>query len=363
MHREKIVSIVGARPQFIKAAMICREMGKYPDLQHIVVHTGQHFDNNMSEIFFQQMHMPEPDFNLDIHGLSHGAMTGRMLEALEKLLAELSPKIVIVYGDTNTTLAGALAASKLKLDVAHVESGLRSFNMDMPEEVNRTLTDRVSDILFCPTAASVSNLRDEGFEKRGCRMIRCGDVMYDAAIHFSKMVTTRPTVVNEFGDEDYVLCTIHRAENTDDIDKLRSIFEGLNRIAAEVRVIVPLHPRTKKVVEGAGIQADFLIVEPVGFLEMIGLLKNCRLVITDSGGVQKEAYFYRKMCLTLREETEWVELVEMGCNKLVGSDPDMIHESFTAAVSKEPVFESGTYGNGRASEAIVNELRAFISSR
>lgn len=348
----KIVTIVGARPQFIKSAAISREIHKNKKIQEIIVHTGQHFDNKMSDIFFDALKIYKPDYFLNINNLSHGAMTGQMLEKIEEILKKEKPDIVIVYGDTNTTLAGALAAKKLHIKVAHVEAGLRSYNMRMPEEINRILTDRISDILFCPTNKAVINLRKEGFEHFGCQIIKCGDVMLDLAKHHLNFARKPSFVV----PKKYILATIHRAENTDNIDKLQSIFNSLNRISKEIDIVLPIHPRTKQAIVKNNIHIDFALFEPVGYLEMLYLLKNCKLVMTDSGGLQKEAFFFKKPCVTLRAETEWVELVENGFNIIAGCDAVKVYDSYIKMSNKEFDFNVNLYGDGNAAKVIVDNL-------
>ena len=315
----KIVTVIGARPQFIKAAVVSRAIAAHKDIKEVIVHTGQHFDANMSDIFFEEMCIPKPDYNLNVNGLGHGAMTGQMLEKIEAVLLQEKPDWVLVYGDTNSTIAGALAAKKLHIKVAHVEAGLRSFNMDMPEEINRILTDRISDILFCPTETAVNNLKKEGYENINCRIVRNGDVMQDAALFYAGRAERPKADI----PEDFVLCSVHRAENTDDPERLRNIFSALEEISKTCRVVLPLHPRTKGKLSAIGYDTNnshILFIEPVGYLEMVWMLKHCRLVMTDSGGLQKEAYFFDKYCITLRDETEWVELVKYGYNFLAGDD-------------------------------------------
>ncbi len=353
----KIVTIIGARPQFIKAAVLSRVFAGQSDVEEIIVHTGQHFDANMSDIFFEEMHIPRPHYNLDINGLGHGAMTGQMLEKIERVLIDEKPDWVLVYGDTNSTIAGALAAKKLHIKLAHVEAGLRSFNMAMPEEINRILTDRISDILFCPTQQAVDNLEKEGYANIDTDIVRCGDVMQDAATFYSdkckKPEFTLP--------EKFVLCTTHRAENTDDELRLRSIFASLEKISEECTVVLPLHPRTKGKLKN--INYDFetskiCFIEPVGYLEMVYLLKNCELVMTDSGGLQKEAYFFEKYCITMRDETEWVELVDNGFNVLVGADESRIVAAYNKYINaSRQGFEKRLYGNADAGEKILERLR------
>jgi len=349
----KLITIVGARPQFIKAAAVSREIAKHDDIQEIIIHTGQHFDANMSDIFFEEMSIPKPDYNLDINGLGHGAMTGQMLEKIEEVLIKEQPDWVLVYGDTNSTIAGALAAKKLHIKVAHVEAGLRSFNMAMPEEVNRILTDRISNILFCPTDAAIENLEKEGYKNIDIQIEKSGDVMQDAAMFYTK-IAKAPNfeIPNEF-----VLATIHRAENTDDLSRLKSIFDAYAEIAKEMPIILPLHPRTANILKREGMSAENVkIIEPVGYLEMVYLLEHCKLVMTDSGGLQKEAFFFKKPCITLRDETEWVELVSNGFNTIVGADKTKILEAFKNQ-QYDLNFDIDLYGNGAASGNIINALK------
>lgn len=358
----KIVTIIGARPQFIKAAVISRYISTLDNVHEVIVHTGQHFDKNMSDIFFEEMGIPKADYNLNINSLSHGAMTGQMLEKIEQILFQEKPDWVLVYGDTNSTLAGALAAKKNLFKLAHVEAGLRSFNMAMPEEVNRILTDRVSDILFCPTTTAINNLNKEGFSNFKSKILHCGDVMQDAAIYYSK--NSKPVDGLSLTDN-FVLCTVHRAENTDNIDNLKDIFKSLEDISNENQVVIPIHPRTRKILQN--INYDFenskiKFIDPVGYLEMVWLLEHCKFVMTDSGGLQKEAYFFKKYCITMREETEWVELVENNYNILVGSDYTTILKSIEKIGSMKNSsnnFSEFLYGKGNAGEIIVNELLNF----
>jgi UDP-GlcNAc3NAcA epimerase len=351
----KIITILGARPQFIKAGSVSREIAKHKEINEVIVHTGQHYDANMSDIFFDEMKIPKPDYFLGIGGKSHGAMTGQMIEKIEEVCLKEKPDWVMVYGDTNSTLAGAIVASKLHIKLAHIEAGLRSFNMQMPEEVNRILTDRVSNILFCPTDTAVQNLKNEGYDNLDVKVVKSGDVMQDGAM-FYKDLAQKPSCEIK---ENYILCTIHRAENTDDATRLKDIFAALNEIAKEKQIILPLHPRTKKILKELQIDTDNLtIIDPVGYLEMVWLIDNCSLVMTDSGGLQKEAYFFAKQCITLRDETEWVELVENGFNTLVGADKTKILAAFnnTTAFSDKGL---DLYGGGKASENIIAELRSI----
>ena len=355
---KKIITIVGARPQFIKAAAVSREISQSKKLEEIIVHTGQHFDKNMSDIFFLEMGIPKPNYELNIHSLSHGAMTGRMLEEIEKILLKEKPDCVMVYGDTNSTLAGALAAKKLHIKVAHVEAGLRSFNMNMPEEINRILTDRISDILFCPTDVAVKNLMNEGFRNFKCRVVKNGDVMYDAAMFYAKKSEKKSTVIENFKlkNKKFVLTTIHREENTNDLKNLKSIVKGLNKISNEITVVFPAHPRTQKILEKEKIKMNFEPVNPVGYFDMMELLKNCSLVITDSGGLQKEAFFFKKLCITVREQTEWTELVENGYNFVAGTEEEKIYKLFSVVKNKKANFNRNLYGKGNAAKKIVAEL-------
>jgi len=355
---KKIVTVIGARPQFIKAAAVSRVIRKTGVIQEIIIHTGQHFDDNMSSVFFQDMDIPEPDYHLEINSLSHGAMTGRMIEKIEEVLLKEKPDIVIVYGDTNSTLAGALAAKKIHIRVAHVEAGLRSFNMEMPEEINRILTDRISDVLFCPTENSVKNLHREGFNGFNCQIHRIGDVMYDAALYYGALSSQRSNILKKLNlnKDQFVLCTIHRQENTDNLKNLISIISVLNDVNRENPVVLPLHPRTRKILELNNIHLVFKPIEPVGYFDIIELLKHCSLVITDSGGMQKEAYFFNKYCLTLRDETEWTELVTNSYNLLVGCKPDLIQDGVKKYIGRTITNPSPLYGKGNASEMIVEVL-------
>lgn len=332
----KIISIVGARPQFIKAAAISRAIPK----GHMLIHTGQHYDANMSDIFFKEMEIPKPKYHLGIGGCSHGAMTGRIMEALETVLLQENPDRVIVYGDTNSTLAGALVAAKLHIPVAHVEAGLRSFNRKMPEEINRIATDHVSDFLFAPTEEAVKNLCKEGKES-----ILVGDVMYDTTL-FYKSKMRKPDVAIE---GDFYLCTIHRQENTDNPVILNSLFAALREIPTQI--ILPLHPRTRKMIHNIDTKR-ITVIDPVGYFEMLYLLQHCKGVLTDSGGLQKESYFFGKPLLILREETEWVELVKHGVAQIVGSDKPRILASFSKLHERRS-YPLNLYGNGTAAQKIA----------
>lgn len=355
---KKIITIVGARPQFVKAATLSRQFQLH-GISEKIIHTGQHFDANMSEVFFNEMDIPKPAYQLDIHGMQHGAMTGRMLEGIEKILMTEKPDGVLVYGDTNSTLAGALAASKLHIPVIHVEAGLRSFNMEMPEEINRILTDRISNLLFCPTETAVNNLKREGFETMPVEICKNGDVMQDAAIYYAERARLKSDILRKTGLNRFVLATIHRQENTDNPEHLKNIIDGLNEINKEFPVLVPMHPRTRNILAQNFQLPDFTIIDPVGYFDMIMLLRNCEMVITDSGGVQKEAFFFGKHCITLREQTEWVELVEHGYNQLVGTDIEKLKNAFLYFKTKKSDFSIDLYGNGKAAEIAAQAIYHF----
>lgn len=355
----KILTVIGARPQFVKAAALSREFARQSDIEEVILHTGQHFDDNMSQVFFDEMGIPKPSYQLNINSLSHGAMTGRMLEEIEQVLIKEKPDFVLVYGDTNSTIAGALAAKKLHVKVGHVEAGLRSFNMKMPEEINRILTDRISDLLFCPTDTAVLNLEKEGFKYLENKVLRTGDVMQDAAIFYSSLAEERSNVLAQLGKpKSYVLTTIHRAENTDDQRRLGAIIEALNEINKHKEVICPIHPRTKQKIEQLNLKVNFRTINPVGYFDMISLIKGASLVMTDSGGLQKEAFFFGKGCLTMRDETEWVELVQNGYNMLVGADKNQILQAYNRAVGYFDTldFTNDLYGQGKACQRIAQAL-------
>jgi UDP-GlcNAc3NAcA epimerase len=313
--KQKILTVVGARPQFIKAAPVSKALSQL-NICEILVHTGQHFDTLMSDVFFNELGIPKPTYNLSINSLSHGAMTGRMLEEIEKTIIAERPNLVLVYGDTNSTLAGALAAAKLGIQVAHIEAGLRSFNRAMPEEINRVLTDHVSDYLFCPTQSAVRNLANEGIQ-RGVHAV--GDVMFDCAISAIRLSEERSNILRELGiaPRTYALATVHRAENTDDRARFLEIVNWLDNASKESEIIIPVHPRTRKLFESLPtVPLGIRLIEPVGYLDMNKLIHNAVTIYTDSGGLQKEAYFHRVPCVTLRDETEWVETVDAGWNRL-----------------------------------------------
>lgn len=396
----KIVDIVGARPQFIKLAPILMAIERHNRenpghrIEEVLVHTGQHYDYEMSQVFFDELGLKEPDYHLGVGSGTHGYQTGEMLKRIEEVLLKEKPDLVMVYGDTNSTLAGALAAAKLHIPVAHVEAGLRSFNRKMPEEINRVLTDHVSTFLFCPTKTAVENLRREGFTNilnnghllpltsappppcssappplTPCPstpvVANTGDVMYDAVLLYGKLAQERSRILEKLGlkPKGYALATVHRAENTDDPKRLKAIFQGLVAIAQEgFPVIVPLHPRTRRTLSFLPLtpypsNPNLRLIDPVSYLDMLVLEKNARVILTDSGGVQKEAFFFRVPCVTLREETEWVETVEVGWNVLVGCDPDRIRQTASLPRSSAPLppctTGSSPYGDGHAAERIV----------
>jgi UDP-GlcNAc3NAcA epimerase len=390
----KIVTIVGARPQFVKAAVVNRairdvnscQYGDKHRIREVIVHTGQHFDRNMSDVFFSELQIPEVDYNLGINRLRHGAMTGRMLEEIEEVLVKEEPDWVMVLGDTNSTLAGALAAAKLNIPVAHVEAGLRSFNRRMPEEINRILTDRISDLLLCPTENAVQNLEEEGFcnilgngeliEEYPCETTlssgwsvaaNVGDVMYDSALYNRAHALAQSTIMEKLALDDgglrtpFCLATVHREENTDDMERFGEIVEVLTALSDKLPVIWPLHPRSKARIgklnpsslrEGSRVR----IVDPMPYLDMIVLEEAAELIITDSGGVQKEAFFFETPCITIRDETEWVELAELGVNAVVGVNKEAVLQAFESFRGRKVVFQKGLYGNGAAGQAIVRLL-------
>ena len=353
----KILTIIGARPQIIKAAAVSRVIGRSPGADEIILHTGQHFDGNMSAHFFEEMGIPEPKYNLGLGGLSHGAMTGRMIEGIEKIVEFEKPDYILVYGDTNSTLAGALVAAKCHIKLAHVEAGLRSGNSLMPEEINRIVTDRLSNLLFCPTDVSINNLLLEGYELfKGKKIFSVGDVMLDNAIHYSNLAVM-PKALIDIEPGSFILTTIHRAETTDNEENLKNVITALNILQQEIDVIMPIHPRTKNKIEEYGLSINFHIIDPVGYLEMIWLLKNSERVVTDSGGVQKEAYFFKKRCVIVRTETEWVELVSSGWNVLAGYDSDIIINE-SRKISRNLKYVP-LYGDGNAAETIIGEMQKY----
>jgi UDP-N-acetylglucosamine 2-epimerase len=316
--KKRIVTIVGARPQFIKAAALSRALKNHLDIDEIIIHTGQHFDKNMSDVFFEELNIPKPKYFLDIHSSSHGHMTGRMLSTIEEILMQEKPHRVLVYGDTNSTLAGALAASKLHIPVAHIESGLRSYNKKMPEEINRILTDHISDLLFCPTKISVKNLQEEGIEK-GVHYV--GDIMYDATLFAKNFITDNQELFEkkfDFISQNFAFMTIHRQESTETSEEFFKLLDYTFRFAKDngLQVVFPVHPRIKRLIEKVANDLTFCFIDPLSYFETQYLLSKASYVLTDSGGLQKEAYFHRVPCITLRSSTEWVETVEAGWNRL-----------------------------------------------
>lgn len=351
----KIVTIIGARPQFIKAAPVSRALRK--DNTEILVHTGQHYDHNMSEIFFDELNIPKPDYNLEVGSGNHGKQTGEMLAKIEEVLLKEKPDWVLIYGDTNSTVAGSLAAAKLHIPVAHVEAGLRSFNRKMPEEINRVVADHLSTLLFPPTETAVNHLRNEGITKN---VYNVGDVMLDATLYNLKIAEEKSTILDTLNlkPDDFFLATVHRAENTDIKENLENIFTAFSK--TKKKVILPLHPRTTNKLKSYGLTSllthkNIQVVEPIGYLDMIMLEKHATKILTDSGGVQKEAYFMKTPCITLRTETEWVETVESGWNVIVNTDVDKILEYATKDTipNSHPDF----YGDGMASEKIAERLK------
>ncbi|NQS90702.1 UDP-N-acetyl glucosamine 2-epimerase [Patescibacteria group bacterium] len=380
----KILSIIGARPQFIKVALISRRLQK-EGIEEILVHTGQHYNFNMSDIFFDELNLAKPDYHLGIGSGTHSEQTGKMLIEIEKVLFQEKPDVVLVYGDTNTTLAGALATTKLHIPVAHIEAGLRSYNKRMPEEVNRVLTDHCSDILFCPTETAVNNLQKEGFtdiinngkligkslglspvtDYSSPIVINVGDVMFDVALEVKNRIDEKKILTKyTLKPKDFILVTIHRAENTDIKENLESIWNALRDIAnSGIKTFFPIHPRTKKALDNYGlingeVPKNLIIMQPVSYFEMIALESNAKIIITDSGGVQKEGYFFKTSCIIPRNETEWVELVEIGWNKLVGNKEENIVEETIKTYSENVNNKKWIdfYGGGKASDRIVETI-------
>ncbi|MCB0744213.1 MAG: UDP-N-acetylglucosamine 2-epimerase (non-hydrolyzing) [Ignavibacteriales bacterium] len=345
----KILEIVGARPQFIKAGVVSKLFRREQSITDIILHTGQHYDENMSKIFFDELEIPKPSYNLNVGSGTHGKQTALMLEGIEKVLIEEKPDWVLVYGDTNSTVAGSLAASKLHIKVAHIEAGLRSFNREMPEEINRITTDHISDVLFAPTINAINLLEKEGLKNRSHFS---GDVMFDSVLHYQNVAEEKYKLKNITSLENYYLATVHRQENTDDKNKLQNLFTAFSNL--DLPVLIPLHPRTKKLITNIKFNDNIKVIDPVSYLEMLLLLKNSKKVFTDSGGLQKEAYFLKKPCITLRNETEWIETLENNWNFIVGTDVDLILEK-----SKEQPSENqkNSFGDGKAGEKIVNFIK------
>ncbi len=357
----KLVTILGARPQFVKAAVLSRVIAEHNKIEEVIIHTGQHYDTNMSDVFFTEMNIPKPKYNLAINGMGHGAMTGQMLERIEKILLDEKPDAVVVYGDTNSTLAGALATKKLGIKLIHIEAGLRSFNMAMPEEINRILTDRIADLLLCPTDTAIQNLHDEGFDNFTNKIVKSGDIMKDAVTYYSKESAEKAKIYQrlELKQNNFVLATIHRQENTDDLNSLLSIFEGLSQISKEQVVVMPLHPRTKKILENNNLEYNIRFIDPVGYFDMLELLKNCSMVITDSGGLQKEAFFNKKPVIIARTETEWVELVENGFATIVGADSTKMYQTYLDYKETQFDFSISLYGD-KIGKQMYKEISKLI---
>lgn len=367
----KIVTIIGARPQIIKAAALSRAIKEqFADrIKEVIVHTGQHYDDNMSQVFFNELGIPHPDYNLHVGSASHGVQTARMMEGIEKILLEEKPDCIVLYGDTNSTLAGAVAASKIHVPIVHIEAGLRSFNKNMPEEINRIVCDHCSTLLFTPTQAGYDNLAKEGFKMDNDgpyhidnpKVFHCGDIMYDNSLHFSAIADQKVTLLKHLNLEGkpYVLATLHRDSNTDNPDRLNAILESFTELSKEITIVLPMHPRTRK--KAADFHAEnVVIIEPVSFLEMIQLEKHANLVITDSGGVQKESYFFKKPCVIMRPETEWIEIVKTGAASLADADSKTILETSRHYLQHPPVQFPEIFGDGHAAafmlEHILNSL-------
>ncbi len=374
----RIVTIVGARPQIIKAAAFSRAIkNKFQEINEVIVHTGQHYDNNMSDVFFKEMGIPAPKINLNVGSGDHGKQTAEMVEKLEEVFINEKPDAVVVYGDTNSTLATAIAASKLHVPIVHIEAGLRSFNKRMPEEINRIMCDHASTLLFSPTITGINNLIKEGFAKENVqeadmdhpKIYHCGDVMYDNSIHFSDLSDQKSTIINDLSliPNNFILATVHRNDNTDNANKLSSIFNAFLKIANQhsIPIVLPLHPRTAKmmdVVLSSELKSEIdnsvniKIIPPSSFLEMIALEKNCKMILTDSGGVQKEAYFFKKPCVILRPQTEWVEIVDAGCAVIADSDENTIVDATNRFLDNKQLEFPPIFGDGNAAEFIAAEI-------
>lgn len=383
MNQLTVLTIIGARPQIIKSAAISRAIrNKFSDkIKEIIVHTGQHYDDNMSNVFFDELEIARPNYNLNVGSGSHGKQTASMIEGIEEILLKEKPNCIILYGDTNSTLAGAVAASKIHIPVIHIEAGLRSFNKSMPEEINRIMCDHVSTLLFSPTKAGYNNLISEGFKMDNTapysidnpKIYHCGDVMFDNSLYYSKVAEQKTTILkdNNLENGKYILATIHRNNNTDDAVRLSALFNAINKIAKEneIKIAIPLHPRTSKLLPknlSSSLYSEMKtskyikIIPPVSFLEMIALEKNAMLVMTDSGGVQKEAFFFQKPCIILRSETEWIELVECGSAKIADADEQKITDAFNYFHTKKDLKFPNIFGDGKASEFIYEEITKHI---
>ncbi len=373
----KIVTVIGARPQIIKAAALSRAIKEHfaKEVNEVIVHTGQHYDDNMSQVFFDELGIPAPNYNLGVGSASHGTQTAKMIEGIEEILLKEQPDYIVLYGDTNSTLAGAVAASKIHVPIVHIEAGLRSFNKSMPEEINRICCDHCSTLLFSPTATGFKNLIHEGFNPDNKRkftidnpgIYHCGDVMYDNSKHFANIADKKSQILDKEGlrGTDYVLCTIHRDNNTDQPERLNAIFKALLKISESRMAVLPLHPRTSKLLnvnlekslfEKITNNPNIKILPPASFLDMIVLERHARMVITDSGGVQKEAFFFQKPCLILRSETEWKEIVECGAAVITDADEERIVKSFNNFTDNPPYKFPEIFGDGNAAEFICKEM-------
>ena len=359
---KKIVTVLGARPQFIKAALLSHAIREDNQLKEVIIHTGQHYDADMSEIFFKEMNIPEPLYNLGVSGGSHGSMTGRMMMELEPVLIKEQPDLLLVYGDTNSTLAAALVGRKLNIPVAHVEAGLRNFDMTVPEDVNRILTDRVSSLLFCPTDIAMSNLKDEGFQSFPCRIIKTGDLMFDAALHYASLIAQKQRKISFQKPSQYILCTIHRAHNTE-LPGIQETFAALNQIAEANVIVFPVHPRTKKAIQqhGVSLHKNIAVIPPQGYIDMIDLLANAEAVITDSGGIQKEAYALKKKSLLLMDYTPWEELVTNQFSVVTEIQKNAILKQWQRLGELMPDFNLKLYGDGNSCALILQEIKAFLA--
>tara|TARA_R110002096_G_scaffold74101_1_gene175608 strand:- start:157690 stop:158766 length:1077 start_codon:yes stop_codon:yes gene_type:complete len=355
----KIASILGARPQFVKAAMLSKEWAKLPEIEECIIHTGQHFDKNMSQVFFEEMNIPKPQYNLDINSQSHAEMTGNMMMAIEKVLLKEKPDWVVVFGDTNSTLAGALVAKKLGIKIAHIEAGLRSYNNAMPEEINRIIVDRISDLLFCPSQGAMENLKEEGQEFGKSHSVLSGDIMFDALLNFKDLAIQNSSLKLGLENKAFALATIHREGNTKDWENLKEIIEALEEINKNLRIVLVAHPRTKRMLQENNWQSSLILIEAQSYFSMLSLMSDSDLIITDSGGLQKEAYWMKKPCLIIREETEWMELVENGNNLIAGTSRNGILEAYLEIKDRKLNFEKPFFGNGTTAKCIVEEILKF----
>jgi len=355
----KILTIIGARPQFIKAAVLSRAFKEFPSIKEFIVHTGQHYDDNMSAVFFKELGLQQADINLNIQGGSNAGMLSLMIPAIEKIIQQQEPDLVLVYGDTVSTLAGALAAKMTGIKLAHAEAGMRHGDLSIAEEFNRVLTDQISDLLFCSTETALENLFNEGLKRKKAEAYMCGDLMMDAAIYYSEQAKKRKLILSDEQNANYVLCTLHRAENVDHKEKLRNILEALDEIHTEIPVVLPLHPRTRKQMNEFGLTTTVHVIEPVGYMDILNLIKNSKLVLTDSGGLQKEAFYFKKHSVLMREQTEWVELEQNGYLCIAGSDKIKIVNSFHDLLKKNSAFTENFYGQGDAGIKIAAHINNY----